>query len=1069
MMDSDEFKQVRYAFKKLKASFYYEKTAAIQKYKLAVYESDDDFNNKLENLYKKMATSSDKTWNSYKKELINEIGYFAFPKKVENSLFNDNASITNLDIISNYGPTKPEINECQFYINLPVEGYLFGILWVMRIGALLDTKLSDNVYGNRVRHTKGYDLTVNDPTPYLFKPYFSQYENWRDKAINIAERTIKHDKENAYLLSLDLSSFFYQVQYTKEEWDSILVEVFPNEEPDKVDIRLHSFCFDVFSAYAKKLGWKSNDNDVSSMLPIGFAPSLVAANWCLYNFDEAVLKEVNPLYYGRYVDDILIVNKKYSAKEDHPDIPKIFTDLIEKKNTHDQDASVEKVKNNRKFKINKKYLKATTSDIFFQSEKTKLFNFDADSPYAMLSRLKDEIRKNSSEFKLMPDIYGLSIDDSYSVIFDYQFNGSPNKFRDIQSVKLDKYGFSKYIGCLQKVLPVLDDQRKKGLLSGLIDLFDNSLIIDCFTYWERIIEILICASDYDLLEMFVNRIKEAIESTIGPVKFDRKINNHDNVVSESKSKDKSDHKIKCSELMKDENFDEEIKNTLKKYLYTLTLRASVLVWNSDQDKKLQELCAGLDCDLYTDLEFSIDEQHSSWTLKKNTLWKTQMFNISAIQVVPVFISLSLVQYSIDGIYNLSILDDVQILLSESNDIDPNQDYLIPYVVKMQSIEFTLYLKKIANGKDVDNAYEIHMGALSFYESFNQFKSKDALMCRIKEFDNIENSKVTKSNSGEMSNNFCIEIAANEHLDKGEMRVAIANMQLKDSDLIHIFEKKNRVLFSRYDDLRQLTTDAKRCGANMLVLPEASVPLTLVPFLVKFAEKEDIAVICGVEHVLGGNEKNKVYNLTATILPYRDEEKKWEFAKLVFHQKVFFSPKESDPARDHGCELREGNSFELFSWKNVWFPVYCCFELASIRARSLFFSIPDLIVVPVWNSDLFYYEHIEYSLARDLSCFCVEANNAKYGDSCILQPKGKDHATLLRIKGGVNTTVLAADLKISELRDAQMSKSGNDYKPPSPKYKRPSPDYNHRYPILKNDGEMYSHLCEKKSDDDDLDE
>ena len=47
-------------------------------------------------------------------------------------------------------------------------------------------------------------------------------------------------------------------------------------------------------------------------------PSNVLANECLHKFDNAILDGWNPIYYGRYVDDILIVEKveKGSAIEE---------------------------------------------------------------------------------------------------------------------------------------------------------------------------------------------------------------------------------------------------------------------------------------------------------------------------------------------------------------------------------------------------------------------------------------------------------------------------------------------------------------------------------------------------------------------------------------------------------------------------------------------------------------------------------------------------------------------------------------------------------------------------------
>lgn len=49
--------------------------------------------------------------------------------------------------------------------------------------------------------------------------------------------------------------------------------------------------------------------DNRCILPIGFAPSNIIANYALSKFDKAIVNELNPLYYGRYVDDVIIVEK----------------------------------------------------------------------------------------------------------------------------------------------------------------------------------------------------------------------------------------------------------------------------------------------------------------------------------------------------------------------------------------------------------------------------------------------------------------------------------------------------------------------------------------------------------------------------------------------------------------------------------------------------------------------------------------------------------------------------------------------------------------------------------------
>lgn len=51
------------------------------------------------------------------------------------------------------------------------------------------------------------------------------------------------------------------------------------------------------------------DGAEASILPIGFLPSNILSNWRLNQFDRQIIDRWNPVYYGRYVDDIIIVDK----------------------------------------------------------------------------------------------------------------------------------------------------------------------------------------------------------------------------------------------------------------------------------------------------------------------------------------------------------------------------------------------------------------------------------------------------------------------------------------------------------------------------------------------------------------------------------------------------------------------------------------------------------------------------------------------------------------------------------------------------------------------------------------
>lgn len=211
-----------------------------------------------------------------------------------------------------------EMEKEQYFINLPVEGHILGTLWVLTVGVLLDCRedaatfsMYEHSYGNRLRkslYNTDKEITYS---PYLFEPYFSQYENWRDKALAYAKERLD-DKQDALILTLDLRSFFYSVHIPKDNFDAILNMEGNAPLPEWVP-RVHEFVYHVLDCYSKIVRSINKDPELALgeriFLPIGFLPSNILSNWVLTPFDEAICQRFNPVYYGRYVDDIIIVDK----------------------------------------------------------------------------------------------------------------------------------------------------------------------------------------------------------------------------------------------------------------------------------------------------------------------------------------------------------------------------------------------------------------------------------------------------------------------------------------------------------------------------------------------------------------------------------------------------------------------------------------------------------------------------------------------------------------------------------------------------------------------------------------
>ena len=75
-------------------------------------------------------------------------------------------------------------------------------------------------------------------------------------------------------------------------------------------------------------------------------------------------------------------------------------------------------------------------------------------------------------------------------------------------------------------------------------------------------------------------------------------------------------------------------------------------------------------------------------------------------------------------------------------------------------------------------------------------------------------------------------------------------------------------------------------------------------------------------------------------------------------------------------------------------------LNCVRFRTVRFfqSYADFLVAVEWNQDINHYGNIIKSLARDMHCYCIQVNEAKYGDSRIVIPTRTEERDLARNQG-----------------------------------------------------------------------
>lgn len=1018
MMKIDET-TVEKAYKKLKSSVYFDKTQLILRNAIVEFEKNhkNNIDKYLHSIFDDL--NDDKRFLKLQKKILRSISVSSFPKKL---------STNDSSVISNFSSKKNIIKELQHFIDMRVEGHILGALWVMLIGYRMDKEVYEHSYGNRIRKNLINELSES-PTysPYLFEPYFFQYESWRDKALSEAQKHMDLGQDVA-IITMDFKKYYYSVNADKSVFSSIFKKFCPNDntniyfEQNDILKRLNDFVFAVINKYSKRF---DNEFKKRCILPIGFLPSNVLGNWCLRNFDKAIVDGWNPVYYGRYVDDILIVdkiehncdiyNKAKDEKLKSNDIIEFFLTQCsrwkgnlcpcgDKKNIALlNQIKKEQIENNSAeddsdsvYCINPTYnvMEGNKSEITVQNKKVKIFYFKSGESDALLSCFKDNISKNKSEFRHLPEDESVFQRDDYNEIYSLKSSESPNKLRGVESIEIDKFELSKFLGKYLRIGGMIDNKFESSFEKDILKIFDLRTIIENYFTWEKVIEIFVIAERFEAVTKFVKRICESIEST-----------EYSSDISKITEKD--------------------VKTSLYLFLHSILCKTFALVWKCESVSTLNKIYSDNEKLLYS--VFGDNNEKSKCEKYLITMRKaycyTRMIDKSVLPINIALLSINKLANN-DRRANLTRFNDVLPISTEKWD---SKYKYHPYIVNMYDFGIISFIEELNENElpEYDKAIhnQQHNYIITNY-SLLESEERQQDIERLINVYNLDNLPETP---------FVVEVGNDK---KTKLRLAVANVRLDYQNFKKVVEDTPNRSYCRYRELSFVVNQAIDQHTDMLVMPEAYVPFEWLSILARTCAKNNLAIVTGVEHIKYCDKENnkKIFNYTAVILPYTSKDD-IKCAFISFHLKRHYAPHEKELINGYRLQEVKGNHYELYKWNDCYFPVYCCYELTSISDRALFQSYADLVIAVEWNKDVNYYSNILESLSRDVHCYCVQVNTSDYGDSRITKPSKTEEKDIIRTKGGINSTILVGDVDINELREFQFKEyslqKGHKFKPTPP--------------------------------------
>lgn len=947
---------VRSAYRKLKSFVYYDNFNLLLRLQLAEFEAGGDIEIKLEQLSKAISEFDPK--HKYWKNLFKDISSSRLVKQYAPEE-NGKGIISNL---SAEGPYK--VDRMNYFIDCPVELHICAAVWTFELGYKLETTLAVEPYGNKFDLKKEGDEYLLADGLKSYRPYYTQYQKWRDNAVQAAKDLVERDK-NALVLGLDIKDFYHSVRL---DFKKLNAELFGGEVPSAWK-NISLIQEQIHLIYTKHI--EIDDSLNRSILPIGLVSSGALANYYLDPLDHALNTKLKPDFYGRYVDDILIVTS-CSDEEEVSSFKEIANRYLVEPGIFEKTSE-----STDSYQMTKEGYDSIT----IQSEKLSVLHFVSSEPTALLDKFLADIKSNSSEYRLLPEDEVIDYDFDHAA-YSLNYSGTGNKLRDIKEFGEDKFGVSKYLA--KKIFLALQSghERDNEAVQKILRFFKGKRAIELFSLWEKLFTFLLVNNDHKAIFQVVKEISSRVNKIEAG---------------------------KASEWLTSDFYYDHLFAALS---MAFSLKPSVL----DDERFISRLEAAL-------------EKENFFALYK---FKESILHLRTANLVRhhyvVHPLLNYVGKDRNGMfYDLIDYAHYFKLVSSTLRIDHHMYKYTPRFVHFHETTLFNIINRVSSSKSKsyksgfnfstkpDQKTDLLNESAKDFFKLNYKRSHAGVGATNSEFKEIE-KKLYSLEVSKPTNSHIRKLVVTDDTNSDKLKIAIANMSLSKEIFEHAYLRRPKISPERRKLFNSILNQAEKENVDMLFLPEVSVPVAWLKWIADHALKQQRAIVFGLEHWVVGK---RAFNFIVTLLPFMYEG--FKSLAVNIRLKNHYSPAEAAMLEGYGYIIPQvpQPSYDLFQWRGVHFTAFNCFELSNIEHRARFRSKIDLLVASEFNKDVNYFSNIVESSARDIHCYVAQVNDSKYGDSRITQPSSTNLKDLIKVKGGKNPTILVDWINLNDLREFQL--------------------------------------------------
>jgi hypothetical protein len=866
-----------------------------------------------------------------------------------------------------------------------IDFHVFSALWMLRVGHLFDKPLGDNVYGSRLRRN-GKD-EINAMALGSFKPYLKPFRDWRDGAIKAMSSALAN-KKDVIALTADVSSFYHQLNpdFMLNAGFHLKAGVTLNKD----ETRLNRLFITALKAWAQ-------NTPLQKGLPVGLPASAVVANAALIELDQFIDRQVVPLYYGRYVDDILLVMHNTSKFTTSNDFWEWVINRDGGKNLLKQESG--------SILFKPGYL--TDSHIAFENSKNKLFVLSGGPGSALVNAISEQINQRASEWRALPDLP----DNPGTIATDLlkatnHAGEQADNLRKTDALTLHRAGFAlnlrDYEAFERDLPPDAWQAHRHAFFEAVIDhLLTPVKFFELAQYLPRIVRMATACGDFKHLGKILKQLQELSDII----------------------HDQCNHKIKASKNASVEDIHDGLhrwQNSLTSILIESILSALPPRLSATDQKDWHNEVKSHWLWLVSDLTVMYPEP-----LRELQKLHARLFSHDLAHIPLRFSGLPKEMLSQRGIptrKNLikanwqasdtpSIGDAIAILASW---FKPKLTNGIPPGLYFATRPFSLNELYLIAPKPFNSAGHPNLGKV---------------ICALRGFEPCE-YKMPQWDKHQR----ILQIP--DGAPKASQTIAVSSWETRDTSFVAaVMNQPDPDSRRRYQRLNRLINEliSRPDHTGYLILPELAMPARWFMRIAGKLNGRRISMIAGVEYLHAS--KKSVHNQIWASLTHDG----LGFPSLMLYRQDKQTPalhEEQELFRLAGASLKPAMPWKwqsppIIQHGDFHFALLNCSELTNIRYRAELRGKVDALFVSEWNSDTDTFNALVESAALDIHAYIIQCNNRHYGDSRIRAPyKDRWKRDLLRVKGGNHDYCITGEINVLALRQFQSShrSPGKPFKP-----------------------------------------